>query len=726
LSISKVRCRFIAKWLQTQNSSGLSAATSGENSEATVTLSTSLGKYRDLVLAIALFLILDIAVMGFNMMASLEIQHDAAEINSAGDLRALSQQLAKALLTLERELTLGLPNETSVAQVFESSDQFEQTLRGLQQAGRSRFAALVADGAAWDERRRLVDQLAAEWAPLGRDVGALLDKKDSLAASDVVPVANKSTSRNVKLLQGADDLSQQLEDIARAKAFQMRVIQVIAIALALANFIFIIFKFVRQLSVSDHRTEVAREETKQILGTVREGLFLLNRDGSIGTQRSTSMDRLFGAAVPAQAHFLDDVLKPILHKSEQLETAKGYVDMLFNKKVKSALMAKLNPLVEIEVEGPPDPRRGPRQRFLTFEFDQVKKGDEVDALLVSIFDVSQKVLLERELAEVEGRAKTEVELLLGVVDQDPALVGAFIEGAQERIDSINHELQSVSADTQSYGQVINLVARNVHWIKGEASLLRIGTVEAYAHEFEDILANLRGRRNLSGDDLIPVAVGVNELLDRINRVSTIVQRVARFAVTTSLPVSTPTEPLTAVIAAIEHLTAKVSDDLNKKVRLQVDVPSVNTVPEQLLRVCQEVLPQLIRNAVVHGIEHDDERAGRGKDAVGQIHIRIDLEGATGFRVHVRDDGRGISLPAVRNRAIEKGWHTADEAQSLPDHRVLSLIFEPGFSTADSAHLHGGRGDGLAVVREVLATVGARLRVLSRPQFYTEFVIYRPA
>jgi two-component system chemotaxis sensor kinase CheA len=693
-----------------------------------VKLTASLGKYRDLVVAIALFLVLDVGVLVFNVLTSREIEHDAAEINSAGALRMLSQQLAKSLLTLNFEVNQGLPIQTSLAQVFESSDEFEQSLAVLQKSNRSTFNSLIADGAAWDERRRLLTALTTEWTPLARDVAALLEKKDTLTAADVAPVTNKSVSRNLKLLQESDDLTQQMEDMARAKALQMREIQLAAILLAMLNFAFIVFKFVRQLNASDTRAELAREETRQILETVHEGLFLLHRDGTIGTQRSASIERLFSAAISDQTHFLKDVLKPALADTDKFDTARGYIDMLFDKKVKPSLLTKLNPLVEIEVTVAADARRGARQRFLSFAFDQVKRDGEVESLLVSVFDVTQKVLLERELAGAEERARNEVEVLLGVIDQDAGLVTAFIDGARQRIDEVNRELQGARPDGSSYGQVINLVARNVHWIKGEAALLNIGNIESYAHEFEDVLANLRGRRNLGGDDLIPVAVGVSELLDRCNRIGEILRRLARFTAATPQEMGTAgvADPLSPVIEAIEELTAKAARDLNKQVQLEVDVPKAYVVPDNLVQVCREVLPQLIRNAIVHGIEHSGERTGSGKDPVGRISVRIDLEGASGFRVRVRDDGRGVSLPAVRRRAVEQGWHSVEEARNLPDHRLVSLMFQPGFSTEETANLHGGRGDGLAVVREVLTTLGARLRILSSPKAFTEFVVYLPA
>ena len=684
------------------------------------------GKYRALLLAITLFLVIDISDLAFNAVASREIERDASEINMAGELRMVSQQLAKSLLTLENEVEKGLPSQTSLAQIFEASDEFDRALSALQQARQGHYGKWIVGGDGWEERHRLLLELAVEWEPLVRDVRKLLEKRNSLALADILPVSNKSVSRNLKLLQLSDDLTEQMEDMSRSKTSQIRMIQLSAIILALINFIFIVFKFIRQLNVSDQRAESARGETKKILDTVRQGLFLLHADGRIGDQHSSSLEQLFGQNILPQAHFVDDVLKPMLRNDDRLETASGYIAMLFDRKMKPSLLTKLNPLVEIEVDATSDTRQ--RQKFLSFDFEQVKAGEEVIALLISVFDVSQEVLLQRELAGAKARTKTEIELLLGVIDQDPVLVQDFIKNAKERIDQINNELQNVRADAAAYARAINFVARNLHSIKGEAALLNIEVVELYAHNLEDVLTNLRGSRTLSGDDLIPVAVGVNELLDRVNRVEAIVSRVARFAA--SAPDQTPqpavADPLSSVVSALENLGAKVANDLDKEIYFEVDFPPVKAVPEQLVRICQEVLPQLVRNAIVHGIENHEERLRNGKKPVGHVLVRFEFEGASGFRVRVRDDGGGLSLPVLRQRAVETGRYSERDIQQMGDHQVVSMLFEPGFTTVEEVHLHAGRGDGLAVVREALESIGARLRILSTPYAFTEFVVYKGA
>ena len=691
-------------------------------------IKTTFGKYTGLLLAIILFLVIDIGVLAFNVIASHEIEQDASEINIAGELRMVSQQLAKSTLTLEDEVRDNLQTQTSLAQILEASDEFDEALATLEQSRRGFFADLLGDSEAREERSRLLKELAAEWRPLGGEVRKMLEKKDSLTVEDIQPVSNKSVARNLKLLQLSDDLTQQMEDISRGKTTDIRRIQLIAITLATLNFIFIIFKFIRQLDASDRRAETARRETQNILDTVHQGLFLLSADGHIGDQRSASLERLFGRPIPPQAHFLDDVLGPILGKDEIRETAASYISMLFDRKVKPGLLAKLNPLTEIEVSTPNDPRL--KTKYLSFAFEQVKNGKEVGTLLASVIDVTQEVLLQRELSGAEARTKTEIELLLGVIDQEPPLVQKFIADARARIEQINNELQNVRPDAASYGRALNYVARNIHAIKGEAALLGIGAIENHVHALEGKLTGLRENKTLIGEDFIAVAVGVNELLDRIERVESVVSRVSRFAAEVpTTTAGTPTEvsdALAPAMDALKQLGARIANDLGKEVFFEVDFPPLKAVPEQLLQVCQEVLPQLIRNAVVHGIEDRVVRERHGKEPVGHILVRFDLEGASGYRVRVRDDGAGISLPALRRRAIDSGRYSELDVQQMGDHQIASMLFEPGFSTVAEAHLHAGRGDGMAVVREAVARLGARLRVLSTARSFTEFVIYKPA
>ena len=91
--------------------------------------SLGLGKYRDLLLAILLFIVLDLGILFFNFFASIQLERDASRINTAGELRMLTQQITKSLLTLQIETRDGLLVQTSMAQLGQGTAAFNQGLR---------------------------------------------------------------------------------------------------------------------------------------------------------------------------------------------------------------------------------------------------------------------------------------------------------------------------------------------------------------------------------------------------------------------------------------------------------------------------------------------------------------------------------------------------------------------------------------------------------------------
>jgi HPt (histidine-containing phosphotransfer) domain-containing protein len=669
------------------------------------------GKYRDLFLAIGLFLVLDLGVLFFNLYTSLQIGADASRINAAGELRVYSQQLTKALLTLSHELREEQSTQTSASQIAESHAAFARAFDRLKNDAPGAWGS-VGSGLGNDaEGMEKLDDLGRQWFPLSEAVAPLLAGA-APAQADVDYAVNKAVTRNVRLMQQADDLSAHLEGSARAHAAALRRIQIGAILLATLNFVFIVFKFLRRLSESDRRTEAARRETTRILDTVREGLFLLERDGRVGVQRSASIARLLGAGMAPGARFLEQLagrLAPEVH-----EAAEEYVGLLFNKRVKPALLEELNPLREIPFASAGG--KAGADSYLTFEFTQVEEGGEVAALLVTVFDVTQKIRLQQELAGANARAESDVGLLLAVLDQEPAAVRDFLESAEAKLLGINRELEEVRPEARAYSQLVNHIFRMVHSIKGEAGALGLGTVLRQAHGFEERLAPLRRRGDLSGDDLIPLAVEVAGLREQLLLVGSVLERAGRARGAAPAGEAHPIRPL---IEQIEQLALHVAHDLGKKVRFEAVLPHrLPEIGETQLRVLRESLPQIVRNAVAHGIEASEERVGAGKAAEGVIRMELARE-AGGFTLSLSDDGRGISPEQLRQRALALGY-APERVEALDDRAALGLMFEPGFSTRAAADAHAGRGVGLDAVKAVLQQAGARLRVSTVPNAYTQF------
>lgn len=126
----------------------------------------------------------------------------------------------------------------------------------------------------------------------------------------------------------------------------------------------------------------------------------------------------------------------------------------------------------------------------------------------------------------------------------------------------------------------------------------------------------------------------------------------------------------------------------------------------------EPLLHLLRNAVDHGLETPAERLAAGKPAAGRIHLSFTRQGQQ-VVLRCEDDGRGLDLPAIRRRAIERGLVAADQAAS--DDEVARMILLPGFSTRDSVSEVSGRGVGLDVVREWAAAMNGSIRIDLQPR-----------
>lgn len=672
--------------------------------------SLGLGKYRDLLLAILLFIVLDLGILFFNFFASLQLERDAGRINTAGELRMLTQQITKSLLTLQIETRDGLLVQTSMAQLGQGTAAFNQGLASLKasMASGSEFRAFGLDP---EELRGMLRRLESEWRPLDDAIAPVLTVP-APRLEDVEMASTKAVARNVRLMGQSDDLALAVEAAARHKTGLMRSIQVAAIVLALLNFIFIVFKFVRRLRAADRVADAARQETDDILQTVSEGLLLVGADGRIGTQISAATQRLFMRPVRPGDDFrqlLGRMLEPA-----RADEALSYLDLLFDPKVKPALLTQLDPLQEVPIEPADDPLAQPR--WLTFQVSQVREAGRIKELLVTVFDVTQKVRLERELSATQQAARNDVEDLLVVLEQEPLLLQDFLLGARERLADLNQALRAVGREPGAYQALVEDAARLVHGIKGEAAALGSAAIARQAHAMENALAPLRRQPRIGGEALIPVVVELARLQEQVERLHRFFLRIGQ---PTAGGREAPRESgtLGAMVENLRALAQRVALSLGKQVELTARVPE-GALPPGVERALREALPQLVRNAVVHGIESPREREQLRKPPVGALRLDIAAQEGGGIEVRLSDDGRGIVVPQLRERIAQ----LRGDAARLSDQEVLGHIFDPHFSTATEVTEHAGRGVGLSVVRQTVEQAGARLKVLTRPNVSTEFVL----
>ncbi|GAB6161597.1 hypothetical protein JCM12298_07560 [Desulfothermus naphthae] len=169
-------------------------------------------------------------------------------------------------------------------------------------------------------------------------------------------------------------------------------------------------------------------------------------------------------------------------------------------------------------------------------------------------------------------------------------------------------------------------------------------------------------------------------------------------------------PLSHVFQRFPRLVRDFSRKLNKKIELVLegeDTKADKTVVEDLA----EPLVHLIRNSIDHGIEPPDERKSLGKPEKGTITLRaIPLEDQV--IIEVIDDGKGIDVEKIKQKAYEKGLISEEQLDTISDQDALQYIFAPGLSTAEKISDLSGRGVGMDVVKNMVENVGGSITVFS--------------
>lgn len=180
-------------------------------------------------------------------------------------------------------------------------------------------------------------------------------------------------------------------------------------------------------------------------------------------------------------------------------------------------------------------------------------------------------------------------------------------------------------------------------------------------------------------------------------------------------------PFSRLVPRLRRIVRQVGQELGKQVELHVS-NAEGEMDRSVLERLISPLEHMLRNAVDHGLESQEKRIAAGKPETGNIYLDLSRDGGD-VVLRLADDGAGVNLQAVRNKAIERGLLTANT--QLPDQEILQFILQAGFSTAEKVTQISGRGVGMDVVNSEIKQVGGTVVIDSQEGKGTEFVIRLP-
>jgi two-component system chemotaxis sensor kinase CheA len=235
----------------------------------------------------------------------------------------------------------------------------------------------------------------------------------------------------------------------------------------------------------------------------------------------------------------------------------------------------------------------------------------------------------------------------------------------------------------------------------------------------DRLMNLAGELVLGRNQLMQTIsacdkVGLDSVAARLDQVTTELQEAI---------MRTRMQPIGSVFSRFPRVARDLSSKLGKQCDIVMDGKEVE-VDKTILEAIGDPLTHLVRNSIDHGVEKPEVRTACGKKAKGTVTLRA-YHQAGKVRIDVADDGAGITASKLRQKAVEKGVITAEQASRMGDRETVRLIFHPGFSTAEKITDVSGRGVGMDVVRTNIEKLGGTVDVESVPTKGTTIQITLP-
>jgi chemotaxis protein histidine kinase CheA len=183
------------------------------------------------------------------------------------------------------------------------------------------------------------------------------------------------------------------------------------------------------------------------------------------------------------------------------------------------------------------------------------------------------------------------------------------------------------------------------------------------------------------------------------------------------------QPIGNIWSKFPRVVRDLATGCGKQIRLEMEGKETE-LDKTLIEAIKDPLTHLVRNSVDHGVELPEVRVAAGKPPEGRLFLRAFHEGGQ-VNIEISDDGAGIDVERVKQKALVKSLITLEQASRMNDRELMNLIFLPGLSTAEKVTNVSGRGVGMDVVKTNIEKIGGTVDVQSRPNHGTTLKIKIP-
>lgn len=452
-----------------------------------------------------------------------------------------------------------------------------------------------------------------------------------------------------------------------------------------------------------------------VFENIEQGIFLLDKEFKISKFHSKAMKEIFSNDRIAGENFTN-FMRPLILPRE-LEALEMFMRHLFNEDMDEDVVNQLNPIDQVKIHTEQDGIVA--TKYIRVDFTRIFRKNKIQNIMVTVSDETESILLQQHLNEAEKKKQQETERVLSILKIDPSILRGFLHNSRKMLKSISERYEKNEED--EYSDLLSFTFDIIHNLKGNAVVIGMELMADKFHEIEDAITALQSK-DVRGKDFLAILYEVDEADRMIAEISEMLYKIIN--IYKKFPAEGDSVSNIMVIDALERGAELIAKELGKTVNLSFNNIDNVVLPETYVNPFKDMMIQLIRNSVVHGIEDSNVRLNAGKVIAGELLIELSKSDNEVF-IRYKDDGRGLDLEQVKIKAVEHGVVTETALKSMEDFEIQGLIFHEGFSTAEQSDSHAGRGQGMHLVKSIIDEFKGAYEITSTPGKSFEMMIKLP-
>ncbi len=455
-----------------------------------------------------------------------------------------------------------------------------------------------------------------------------------------------------------------------------------------------------------------------VLDNAGEGIFFLNREYEIYRYYSAALESILSIKDLENKNFISLLENRV--PEQVINNVREYLELMYREDLDEEVINELNPLIDTEFFYEDEWGMWTSSKYLSFKFQRVVENDKILKLIGVVKDDSERNVLSRKLEQTENHTQKQMEWLVNILHVEPELLKDFFIGVEHELHNIELVLKN-GKDTQKPQELLENIYRSLYIIKGNASLLDLRFFTDKTTQFIEKVMVLKGKKNLSGTDFVPVVVLLGDMQDTLKDVHTIFKRISHFHNHFRAKRTYESELL---VNSLRNLTRGLSKQLGKDVIFDYKDFDALSIPYMYRQLVRDVLFLLIRNAILYGIEDSDQRKSNNKSPSAVIKISSIINNGL-LGLVLRHDGRIDRIERLLQKLINFDEEDVEKRSDWEGMQVTQLLFMPNIQTGDEKELLTNYSMDIEALKKKLKEKKGRLKITFTSEESCEFTVLFP-